>query len=376
MEDMGELKMSEEMKGNQGMKTTALIMAGGRGERFWPMSRKSMPKQFLSLTGTDQTMIQSTVERILPLVAMEDIFIATNREYRDLIRQQLPEIPEENILCEPMAKNTAPCIGWGAVTIRKKYGDAMMIVLPSDHLVQQQTLFRRVLKNAVRTAEMTGGLVTMGISPKTPDTGYGYIQYDTEEGTGFESAFRVKRFVEKPNLETAKAYLASGEYLWNSGMFIWKASTILKEMEEKLPGNYELLEKIEKAIGTDAEEETVESAFAQMQSISIDYGVMEKAENVYVLPSSFGWDDVGSWLAVGRINPGNDMGNVIKGDIVSVNTARCIVQGGKKMIAMVGMEDTIVVDTEDALLVCAKDSAADIKKVLEVLRAVNRTELL
>ena len=203
-----------------------------------------------------------------------------------------------------------------------------------------------------------------------------WLQYDTEEGTGFESAFRVKRFVEKPNLETAKAYLASGEYLWNSGMFIWKASTILKEMEKKLPGNYELLEKIEKAIGTDAEEETVESAFAQMQSISIDYGVMEKAENVYVLPSSFGWDDVGSWLAVGRINPGNDMGNVIKGDIVSVNTARCIVQGGKKMIAMVGMEDTIVVDTEDALLVCAKDSAGDIKKVLEVLRAVNRTELL
>lgn len=358
------------------MKTTALIMAGGRGERFWPMSRKSMPKQFLSLTGTDQTMIQNTVERILPLVAMEDIYIATNREYRDLIRKQLPEIPEGNILCEPMAKNTAPCIGWGAVTIRKKYGDAMMIVLPSDHLVQQQTLFRRVLKNAVRTAEETGGLVTLGISPKTPDTGYGYIQYDTEEGTGFESAFRVKRFVEKPNLETAKAYLASGEYLWNSGMFIWKASSILKEMEEKLPGNYELLEKIEKAIGTEAEEETVESAFAQMQSISIDYGVMEKAENVYVLPSSFGWDDVGSWLAVGRINPGNDMGNVIKGDIVSVNTARCIVQGGKKMIAMVGMEDTIVVDTEDALLVCAKDSAGDIKKVLEVLRAVNRTELL
>ena len=155
-----------------------------------------------------------------------------------------------------------------------------------------------------------------------------------------------------------------------------ETSSILKEMEEKLPGNYELLEKIEKAIGTEAEEETVESAFAQMQSISIDYGVMEKAENVYVLPSSFGWDDVGSWLAVGRINPGNDMGNVIKGDIVSVNTARCIVQGGKKMIAMVGMEDTIVVDTEDALLVCAKDSAGDIKKVLEVLRAVNRTELL
>ncbi len=368
--------MSEEVKEKQGCKVTALIMAGGRGERFWPMSRKSMPKQFLPLTGTDQTMIQSTVERILPMVAIEDIYIATNREYKGLILKQLPDLPEENILCEPMAKNTAPCIGWGAVTIRKKYGDAMMIVLPSDHLVQQPALFRRVLKNAVRTAEETGGLVTLGISPKTPDTGYGYIQYDTEEGSGFESAFKVKRFVEKPDPETAKAYLASGEYLWNSGMFIWRASTILKEMKEKLPGNYKLLEQIGAAIGTEQEDEVVEGAFALMESISIDYGVMEKADNVYVLPSSFGWDDVGSWLAVGRINPGNDMGNVIKGDIVSVNTSRCIVQGGKKMIAMVGMEDTIVVDTEDALLVCAKDSAGEIKKVLEVLKAVNRQELL
>ena len=358
------------------MKTTALIMAGGRGERFWPMSRKRSPKQFLSLTGTEKTMIQCTVERILPLVKIEDILIATNREYKELVRKQLPELPEENILCEPVAKNTAPCIGWGAVTVRKRYGDAAMIVLPSDHLIQQPALFRGVLKSAIRTAEETGGLVTLGISPKTPDTGYGYIRYDTETDSGYENAFRVKGFVEKPNLETAKEYLASGEYLWNSGMFIWKASAILKEMEEKLPGNYKLLERIEEAIGTKEEGETVEGAFALMGSISIDYGVMEKAKNVYVLPSSFGWDDVGSWLSVERINPGNDMGNVIKGDIVSVNSARCIVQGGVKMIAMVGMEDTIVVDTPDALLVCAKDSAADIKKVLEVLKAVNREELL
>ena len=358
------------------MKTTALIMAGGRGERFWPMSRKKMPKQFLPLTGTEKSMIQSTVERILPLVKAEDIYIATNRDYRGLILEQLPEIPEENILCEPMARNTAPCIGWGAAVVRKKYGDAMMIVLPSDHLIQQPALFRGVLKSALRTAEETDGLVTLGISPTMPDTGYGYIQYDTEADSGYENAFRVKRFVEKPDLETAKAYLASGEYLWNSGMFIWKASVILKEIEEKLPEHYTLLKGIEAAIGTEKEEETLNGAFALMRSISIDYGIMEKAKNVYVLPSSFGWDDVGSWLAVGRINPGNDMGNVIKGDIVSVNTARCIVQGAKKTITMVGMEDTIVVDTDDALLICAKDSAGDIKKVLEVLRAVNRTELL
>ena len=358
------------------MKITALIMAGGRGERFWPKSRKDTPKQFLSLTHSERTMIQSTVERILPLVSIEDIFIATNRDYKELVKQQLPDLPEENILCEPAARNTAPCIGWGAVTMRKRYGDAVMLVLPSDHLILQPHLFRNVLKNAISVAEETDALVTLGISPTTPDTGYGYIQYDTEMQSGYHSAFRVKRFVEKPDLETAKKYLAGGEYLWNSGMFIWKASSILREIENRLPENYALLASIEQAIGTEDEEDAVNGGFTQMKSISIDYGIMEKAENVYVLPASFGWDDVGSWLAVGRINPANDAGNVIKGDVVTVNSTRCIVQGGERTIAMVGLEDTIIVDTRDALLVCAKDSAGEIKKVLEVLRAVNRTELL
>ena len=358
------------------MKTTALIMAGGRGERFWPKSRKSMPKQFLSLTDPEKTMIQSTVERILPLVDTEDILIATNKGYKDLVRAQLPGLPEENILCEPLARNTAPCIGWGAVTARKRFGDALMIVLPSDHLIQQPALFRGALKDALRTAEETDALVTLGISPSVPDTGYGYIRYDTEEGTGFEKAFRVRQFVEKPDLETAKKYLASGDYLWNSGMFIWKASAVLKEIRERLPEMYKQLEAIERAIGTEQEEAAVNEAFGAMQSISIDYGVMEKAENVYVLPSSFGWDDVGSWLAVGRINPGNEAGNVIRGDVVTISSTRCIVEGGEKLIAMVGLEDTIIVDTKDALLVCAKDHAAEIRKVLETLKAVNRTELL
>ena len=358
------------------MKTTALIMAGGRGERFWPKSRKSMPKQFLSLTDPEKTMIQSTVERILPLVKTEDILIATNRDYRDLVYAQLPALPERNVLCEPMARNTAPCIGWGAVTIRKRLGDALMMVLPSDHLIQQPALFRRGLKDALRTAEETDALVTLGISPSVPDTGYGYIRYDTEEGTGFEKAFRVRQFVEKPDLKTAKKYLASGDYLWNSGMFIWKASAVLKEIQEKLPEMYAELEKIERAIGTEDEEAAVNEAFGAMQSISIDYGVMEKAEHVYVLPSSFGWDDVGSWLAVGRINPGNETGNVIRGNVVSVSSERCIVEGGEKLIALVGLEDTIIVDTPDALLVCRKENAGEIRKVLETLRAENRTELL
>ena len=358
------------------MKTTALIMAGGRGERFWPKSRMRMPKQFLSLADPDRTMIQSTVERILPLADAEDILVATNLNYKDLVRTQIPALPEANILCEPLARNTAPCIGWGAVTVRKRYGDALMMVLPSDHLVQQPALFRRTMRNALRIAEETDALVTLGISPSVPDTGYGYIQYDTEEGTGSGNAFRVKQFVEKPDLKTARQYLASGEYLWNSGMFIWKASAVLREIRENLPELYAQLEVIEKALGTDREAEVLSGVFGEISPISIDYGVMEKAKHVYVLPSSFGWDDVGSWLAVGRINPGNDMGNVIRGDVVAVNSSRCIVEGTGRTIAMVGLEDTIIVDTEDALLVCAKDSAGEIRKVLEALRKDNREELL
>jgi len=358
------------------MKITALIMAGGRGERFWPKSRKRTPKQFLSLTHSDETMIQSTVRRILPLVRMEDIFVVTNQDYERLVREQLPSLPPENILCEPTARNTAPCIGWGAVTIRKKYGDAMMLTLPSDHLIQQPKLFRNVLKNAIQVAQDTDALVTLGISPSSPDTEYGYIQYDMESSEGYHNAFKVKRFVEKPDLATAKKYLADGEYLWNSGMFVWKASAILREMEAHLPDHYALLTAIEQAIGTPEERGVLEAKFIQMRAISIDYGILEHSKNVYVLPASFGWDDVGSWLSVARINPADEKGNVVRGDVISVNSTRCIVQGGGKTIALVGMEDTILVDTEDALLVCAKDSAGEIRKVLEELRSNNRSELL
>ena len=358
------------------MEMTALIMAGGRGERFWPRSRKNLPKQFLSLTESDRTMMQNTVDRIRKLVDPKHILIATNETYKALVHEQLPDIPEENILCEPAPRNTAPCIGWGAVMVRKRFGDAMMLVLPSDHQVMQPHLFRSALKNAAMVAEETDSLVTLGISPTAPDTGYGYIQYVPETSSGYPNVFPVRRFVEKPDAETARKYLASGEYLWNSGMFIWKASTILREIEKQLPENYELLTAIEQAIGKPEEQETVRAKFRQMSSISIDYGVMERARNIYVLPASFGWDDVGSWLALERMNSADDDGNVIRGDVVKVNSARCIVQGGKRTIAMVGLEDIIIVDTEDALLVCAKDSAGDIKRVVEVLRDVNRSELL
>ena len=355
-------------------KKTALIMAGGRGERFWPRSRQNMPKQFLSLTDDGKTMIQLTVERILPLVNMEDIFIVTNRSYKDLVREQLPDLPDENILCEPVGKNTAPCIGLGAVHIAKKYGDAVMMVLPSDHLIKYTSLFLNTLTDACEVAEQGGNLVTLGIAPDCPETGYGYIKFQPEQTLG--RAFAVEKFVEKPDLETAKAYLASEQYLWNSGMFIWKTSTILDNLQAHLPETYAGLCKIREAIGTPVEEQVLEREFQAFEAESIDYGVMEKAKNIYILSGAFGWDDVGSWLAVSRIKRSNELGNVVEGNVVTVDTRDTIIQGGGKLIAAVGLEDMIVVDSEDALLICEKAHAGDIKKVLENLKICNRREYL
>ena len=356
------------------MKITALIMAGGRGERFWPKSRKNMPKQFLSLTDDGKTMIQLTVERISSVVDMEDIYIATNKDYKELVRSQLPGIPEKNILCEPVGRNTAPCIGLGAVHMAKKYDDAIMLVLPSDHLIKFNKMFLSVLKDSCDVAEKDRNLVTIGITPTYAETGYGYIKFDSHVMEG--RAYKVDRFVEKPSLEVAKEYLETEEYLWNSGMFVWKLSSILYNLERFMPETFAGLRRIQASIGMPEEEEVLHKEFAQFQSQSIDYGIMEKAENIYTVPGTFGWDDVGSWLAVERIRKSNEMGNVVSGNIITVGTHNCIIQGEKKLIAAVGLEDLIIVDTEDATLICAKDSTADIKKVLENLKICNRDEYI
>jgi len=356
------------------MKITALIMAGGRGERFWPKSRKNLPKQFLSLTGDGKTMIQLTVERILSLVEMKDIYIATNSSYRELVHEQLPSIPKENILCEPVGRNTAPCIGLGATHISKKYDDALMLVLPSDHLIKFEDIFTQVLGDACDLAKENTNLVTIGITPDTPETGYGYIKFDPQSNT--KQAFVVDKFVEKPNLELAKEYLASQKYLWNSGMFIWKVSSILENMKAYMPEMYEGLMVIRDSIGTEEEKQILKTEFPKFESQSIDYGVMEQAENIYVIPGGFGWDDVGSWLAVERVQQNDEDKNVVEGNIITVSTKNCIIQGEKKLIATVGIEDLIVVDTEDATLVCSKEHAGDIKKILESLKDSKRNEYL
>lgn len=367
-------KMQKDKERLEAMKKTALIMAGGRGERFWPKSRKSLPKQFLSLTDDGRTMIQLTVERIRPLIDLEDIYISTNRAYRGLVMEQLPGIPPENILCEPVGRNTAPCIGLGAVHIAKKYEDAVMMVLPSDHLIKYNQMFLNSLKDGCSIAEKGKNLVTIGITPDYPETGYGYIKFLPQQADG--NAYAVDRFVEKPDMETAKEYLESEEYLWNSGMFIWKVSTILDNMKSMLPDLHQGLLNIAEAIGTDKQEMVLEKVFPELESVSIDYGVMEKAENIFILPGVFGWDDVGSWLAVERIQKSNESGNVVTGNIITINSKNNIIQGGKKLIAAVGLENLIIVDTEDATLICDKGNTPDIKLVLENLKICNREEYL
>lgn len=352
-------------------------MAGGRGERFWPQSRKNYPKQFLCLTNDGKTMIQHTVERILPLVEIKNIFISTNQRYRALVKEQLPQLPEENILCEPVGKNTAPCIGLAAAFIHKRFQDAIMAVLPSDHLIKNETMFRNTLKDACDAAESDGKLLTVGITPTYPEIGYGYINFNQkgiEEGP--YRCYPVDRFVEKPNLETAKKYLASGEYLWNSGMFVWKVSSIFEQFEALQPEIYQGMLQIEEAIGTEREKDVIEKEFQAFPAVSIDYGIMEKSDRIYTIPGTFGWDDVGSWLALERINPTDERDNQIAGNVISVNTSSCIISAGKKLIATVGVDDLIIIDTPDATLVCQKNSTQDIKKVVENLKICNRTEYI
>ena len=354
------------------MKITAVIMAGGRGERFWPKSRNSCPKQFLSLTSDGETMIRKTVNRLRPMVEAEDIFIVTNAAYKDLVKEQLPEVPEDNILAEPCARNTAPCIAFAAAVIGRKYDDAVMLVLPSDHLIGYEDIYVSTLKKAVAVAEEGKNLVTIGITPTYPETGYGYINFGKEAG----SAYEVERFVEKPDLPTAKKYLASGKYLWNSGMFVWKISSIMTDLKEFMPDIYEGALRIGEAFGTEKFTETLVKEFTAFTSESIDFGIMEKASNIYTIPGSFGWDDVGSWLAVERINETDDDKNYVDGDVITVDSKRTTICGGKRLVAAIGTRDIIIVDTDDVLLVCSKNNTQDVKKVIAQLKEHGRNELI
>lgn len=348
---------------------TVLIMAGGAGTRFWPLSRKENPKQFLKLTDQKKSMLQCTVDRVKEMVEIDQVFIATNSLYVDKISEQLPELPEENIIVEPCKRNTAPCIGLASLYIESKYPDSTMVVLPSDHVIEETERFKDILNSAVSYANKGENIVTLGIKPDKPETGYGYIHFgDKIQKVENNNIFKVKEFTEKPNLEKATKFFEEGNYYWNSGMFVWKTETILNKLKEHLPEIYKYLKEISKSIGKPDEYEVVEKKFSCMNSISIDYGVLEKEKDIFVIPADFGWNDVGSWTALSEINEKDGNKNVINSDHVGIGTNDSIIYSKDKLVTTIGIDNLIIVNTEDAILVCDKDSAQDVKKLRELLK--------
>ncbi|MCX6135976.1 MAG: mannose-1-phosphate guanylyltransferase, partial [Ignavibacteriales bacterium] len=283
----------------------AVIMAGGVGSRFWPRSREKNPKQLLEIAG-EGTMIQNTVRRISGLVDEKNVFVVTNKVQKSAVIRQLPRVPAENILVEPIGRNTAPCIGLAALFVHRLNPDGVMIVLPADHIIADEKEFVRVLESGVRVASASSSLVTIGIKPTRPETGYGYIQIHDDESSDAPAVYRVKTFAEKPNTQIAEQFVQSGDFLWNSGMFIWRADAIIDEMKRLLPEMHQQLETVEHSIGTPLYEHTLEQAYGIIRGVSIDYGVMEKARDVRVLKGDFGWNDVGSWDEVYRIAAKDD----------------------------------------------------------------------
>ncbi|HHY38141.1 MAG TPA: mannose-1-phosphate guanylyltransferase [Clostridia bacterium] len=392
----------------------ALIMAGGRGERFWPLSRERYPKQFLSLNG-HKTMIQETVDRVVPLVGIENVYIVTGQVYEDRVRNLLAGIPAQNIIIEPEGRDTAPCVALASVYIGSileqkcakrravrqaqtgsthslthvdadDWLDPVMLVLPSDHYIGNVPRFQKTVEVAMNVASSTEGLVTIGITPTRPETGYGYIECGEELVDFAEMAKecgcprRVLRFREKPDLETARQFLSSGRYLWNSGMFVWRLSTFTRALKKHLPSVYYATQRLVTALNTPFAAQVLAKEYSRLPKISLDYGILEKAEEIYVVPGEFGWDDVGSWSALARLHPLDAGGNVAgtwvgsraKGHIrskpVLVDTKDCIVYSTGRLVAAVGVEDVIVVETEDAVLVCKKGEDQRVKEVVTRLR--------
>ncbi len=360
-------------------KTYAVIMAGGVGTRFWPRSREKNPKHLLQIFGKG-TMIQNTVKRVEARVKPEDVFIITNRLQKPALAKQLPQVPDENIVMEPVGRNTAPCIGLAALHVRRADPKGTMIVLPADHLISNEDEFNRVLSVAIDVASESGSLLTIGITPTHPETGYGYIQIYNEEGSHnpyfARGVLRVKTFAEKPNLQTAEKFLASGDFLWNSGMFVWRADTILAEIERCLPDLYSELMRIEQTIGTPQYQSTLEHVYGMIRGISIDYGVMEKSERVYVIPGDFGWSDIGSWDEVFRVSGKDDSGNTITGKVIQKDTRNSYIYSPEKVVATIGVEDLIIVNTEDALLICRKNRSQEVKEISDYLRRKQMNEYL
>jgi mannose-1-phosphate guanylyltransferase len=345
----------------------AVIMAGGIGSRFWPRSRERMPKHLLDIEG-ERTIIRETVDRIRPLVPPEKTLVVTGRSHAAELIRQLPEIPAGNILIEPVGRNTAPCIGLAALHILRQTEDDVMLVLPSDHRIGDEETFREVLRTAAGAASRGGPLVTVGIRPTGPETGYGYIERGERiEAAGAEGIYRVRSIREKPPREEAERLFAQGGFLWNSGMFVWKASAILSAIARHLPELHEGLAEIRDALGTDREEAVVASVYTAQPAVSIDCGVMEKAREVLVVPGDFGWSDLGSWDALWEVSEKDEQGIAARGRCLGKDAADCLVHSPGKLVALVGVRDLLVVDTEDALLICRRGRSQDVRSVVAAL---------
>ncbi len=347
----------------------ALIMAGGQGTRFWPLSREQYPKQLLKLGGKI-TLLQQTVERLDGLIGPDDVYVVTGPRLLVDIKTQLAElgsgkaVPKDNVIVEPMPKNTAPAIGLGALMLLRKDPDCVMAVLPSDHMIKEGDRFRAALKKAEALARK-GRIVVFGVSPTRPETGYGYIRLGDELSEG---SYEVESFVEKPDRPTAEGYLASGDYLWNSGMFVWKASVILEEIKRHMPALGEALARIDAAIGTPDEERVLEEAFSGVEPESIDFGVMEKSGNVAAVRADFAWSDLGSWDAIQAIAEPDSDGNVTVGRVVGLDCTDTTIYADERLVAGIGLDGMVVVDTPDATLVCRKDMAQRVKEVVGILK--------
>ncbi|HEY0769224.1 MAG TPA: mannose-1-phosphate guanylyltransferase, partial [Sphingobacteriaceae bacterium] len=293
-----------------------VLMAGGVGVRFWPYSRNSRPKQFLDVLGTGRTLLQSTLDRFTPLCPIENIFVVTHEEHAELVRQQLPQLSDDQILAEPMRKNTAPCIAYASYKISQINPNAVVVVAPSDHLILKEQEFQDLIKKAVDQAKAQDKLITLGITPTRPETGYGYIQYHTEKSF----AKKVKTFTEKPELSLAKKFLESGDFVWNSGIFIWGVQAVIHALQTHVPEMAEVFEEIKTRLGTREEKDSILAAYAQCKSISIDYAIMEKAQNVYVCLGNFSWSDLGSWASIHEISPKDSNNNVINANAMTYDT--------------------------------------------------------
>ncbi len=354
-------------------------MAGGIGARFWPMSRTSHPKQFIDILGTGKTLIQQTVERFLKICPMENILIVTNEIYREMVLDQLEGFTDNQVLCEPMRRNTAPAIAYAIYKINEVNPDANIIVAPSDHIILKEDTFTKVILSALNATVKNDWLLTLGITPSRPETGYGYIQYeDSNPFAEDKNIKKVKTFTEKPNYNLAVTFLESGDFLWNSGIFIWSAKSILKAFNDYLPEVDSIFKDGKGIYNTDKEQEFINKVYPVCKNISIDYGVMEKAKNVYVLASDFGWSDLGTWGSMFEIRDKDENNNAIIGNsVMTFDTKNCVVNMPEnKLVVLQGLDDYIVVENDDILLVCRKRDEQNIREMVNAVKVEKGEEFI